>query len=287
MRTPAWVPYAFLTPALLGLGLFRVVPIGIALVGGLFGTSLMGETVFRGLGNYAGLAEDPDFWNSVRVTLTFNLIVNPLQVVISFMLAMLMARPGRFVGPLRTAMLLPITVSIALSSVLWNILLDPGFGPVNGLLRALSLPPQPFFRAAHESLASLIALCSWRGTGYWMLFMLAGLGAIPPEVNEAASIDGANWWQRLRFITLPLMRRTLAFVLIADTAVNFLLFAPVYVITNGGPAGSTALLMFEAYRAAFTYLDSGRSLAISSVILVIIAAVATLEMRLFQAEDSA
>lgn len=287
MRIPPWIAYAFLAPALAGLLLFRVVPIFIALVGSLFGTSLMGDSVFRGLGNYSGLANDPDFWNSVRVTLTFNLIVNPLQVVVAFLLALLMARPGRFVGPLRTALVLPITVSIALTSVLWNILLDPGFGPVNGLLRALSLPPQPFFRAEHQSLATLIAVCTWRGAGYWMLFMLAGLGAIPPEVNEAASIDGVKALQRLRFITLPLMRRTLAFVLIADTAVNFLLFAPVYVITNGGPAGSTALLMFEAYRAAFTYLDSGRSLAISSVILIIIAAVAALEMRFFQAQDSA
>ena len=287
MRTPAWVPFAFLAPALAGLTLFRVVPIGIALVGGLFGSSLMGETVFRGLGNYERLAADPDFWDSVRVTLTFNLVINPLQVAVSFLLAMLMAKPGRFVGPLRTAMLLPITVSIALTSVLWNILLDPGFGPVNGLLRSLGLPPQPFFRAEHQALASLIAVCTWRGAGYWMLFMLAGLGAIPPEVNEAASIDGASRWQRLRHITLPLMRRTLAFVLIADTAVNFLLFAPVYVITNGGPNGSTALLMFEAYQAAFALLDSGRSLAISSVILMIIAVVAVLEMRFFRAEESA
>lgn len=287
MRTPAWVPYAFLAPALAGLLLFRVVPIGIALVGGLFGTSLTGETVFRGWGNYAGLAVDPDFWNAVRVTLTFNLLINPLQVAVAFLLALLTARPGRFIGPLRTALVLPITVSIALTSVLWNILLDPGFGPVDGLLRALGLPPQPFFRAEGQSLASLIAVCTWRGAGYWMLFMLAGLGAIPAAVHEAASIDGAGFWQRLRWITLPLMKRTLAFVLIADTAVNFLLFAPVYVITNGGPNGSTALLMFEAYRAAFTYLDSGRSLAISSVILVIIALVAAVEMRLFQAEEGA
>jgi multiple sugar transport system permease protein len=287
VRTPAWVPFAFLAPALAGLTLFRVVPIGTALVGGLFGSSLMGETVFRGLGNYERLAADPDFWDSVRVTLTFNLVINPLQVAVSFLLAMLMAKPGRFVGPLRTAMLPPITVSIALTSVLWNILLDPGFGPVNGLLRSLGLPPQPFFRAEHQALASLIAVCTWRGAGYWMLFMLAGLGAIPPEVNEAASIDGASRWQRLRHITLPLMRRTLAFVLIADTAVNFLLFAPVYVITNGGPNGSTALLMFEAYQAAFALLDSGRSLAISSVILMIIAVVAVLEMRFFRAEEGA
>ncbi|WP_158745847.1 carbohydrate ABC transporter permease [Acidisphaera sp. L21] len=190
-------------------------------------------------------------------------------------------------GALRTAVLLPITVSIALTSVMWNLLLDPGVGPVNGLLRSLGLAAQPFFRSEGQALPSLIAICTWRGVGYWMFFMLGGLSAIPPEVNEAAAIDGAGAWRRLWHITLPLMRRSFGFVLIADTAANFLLFAPVYVITAGGPNGSTSLLMFEAYRAAFTLLDNGRSLAISTVILVIVGAVAMLELRFFRAEDAA
>lgn len=285
MKTPAWVPFAFLAPALAGLLLFRVAPVLIAVVGGFFGASLTGETVFAGWENYQGLADDPEFWRSVRVTLVFNAVINPLQVALAFAAALLMARPGPGVGPLRTALLLPITVSIALTSVLWNLLLDPGVGPVNGVLRSLGLPAQPFFRSAGQALPSIIAMCTWRGLGYWMLFMLAGLGSIPAEVNEAAMIDGAGPWRRLWHITLPLMRRSFAFVLIADTAANFLLFAPVYIITTGGPAGSTSLLMFEAYRSAFTLLDEGRSLAISTVILLIIGAVAALEMRMFRAEE--
>jgi multiple sugar transport system permease protein len=287
MKTPAWVPFAFLAPALAGLLVFRVAPVLLAVIGGFFGTSLTGETVFAGWENYQGLADDPEFWRSVRVTLLFNGIINPLQVALAFALALLMARPGPGVGPLRTALLLPITVSIALTSVLWNLLLDPGVGPANGLLRSLGLPPQQFFRSASQALASIIAMCTWRGVGYWMLFMLAGLASIPAEVNEAAMIDGAGPWRRMWHITLPLMRRTFAFVLIADTAANFLLFAPVYIITSGGPAGTTSLLMYEAYRSAFTLLDSGRSLAISTVILLIVGVVATLEMRLFRAEEGA
>jgi multiple sugar transport system permease protein len=287
MRAKWWVPFAFLAPALLGLLLFRAVPILLSVGGGFTGTGLTGETSFQGLDNYAGLVDDPEFWNSVRVTLFFNLIINPLQVVLAFALALLMAAPGRGVGTLRTAVLLPITVSIALTSVLWNLLLDPGVGPINGLLRSLGLEAQPFFRSAGQALPSLIAICTWRGVGYWMFFMLGGLAAIPPEVNEAASIDGAGPWRRLWHITLPLMRRTLGFVLIADTAANFLLFAPVYIITAGGPDGTTSLLMFEAYRAAFTLLDNGRSLAISTVILLIVGVVATLELRFFRAEEGA
>ncbi len=287
MRAKWWVPFAFLAPALLGLLLFRVVPILLSLGGGFTATDLTGETSFAGWSNYSALADDPEFWNSVRVTLLFNVIINPLQVVLAFALALLTARPGPGVGALRTAILLPITVSIALTSVMWNLLLDPGVGPVNGLLRSLGLPAQPFFHSESQALPSLIAICTWRGVGYWMFFMLGGLGAIPPEVNEAASIDGAGAWRRLWHITLPLMRRSFAFVLIADTAANFLLFAPVYIITTGGPRGSTSLLMFEAYRAAFTLLDNGRSLAISTVILLIIGAVATLELRFFRADEAA
>jgi len=287
LRAKWWVPFAFLAPALLGLLLFRVVPILLSLGGGFTATDLTGETSFAGWSNYAALADDPEFWNSVRVTLVFNMIINPLQVVLAFALALLMARPGPGVGALRTAILLPITVSIALTSVMWNLLLDPGVGPVNGLLRSLGLPAQPFFHSEGQALPSLIAICTWRGVGYWMFFMLGGLGAIPPEVNEAASIDGAGAWRRLWHITLPLMRRSFAFVLIADTAANFLLFAPVYIITTGGPRGSTSLLMFEAYRAAFTLLDNGRSLAISTVILLIIGAVATLELRFFRVDEAA
>lgn len=285
MRIRWWVPYAFLAPALAGLFMFRVVPILLSLVGGFTGTDLTGETSFQGFDNYAALVADPEFWNSVRVTLVFNLIINPLQVVLAFALALLMAKPGRGVGTMRTAILLPITVSIALTSVMWNLLLDPGVGPVNGLLRTLGLEAQPFFRSQAQALPALIAICTWRGVGYWMFFMLGGLAGIQQDVYEAAAIDGAGPWRRMRYITLPLMRRTFAFVLIADTAANFLLFAPIYVITTGGPNGSTSLLMFEAYRAAFTLLDTGRSLAISTVILLIIGAVATLELRFFRNQE--
>jgi hypothetical protein len=146
MHVAWWVPFAFLAPALVGLVAFRVVPIGIALAGGFFGTSLMGETLFRGPRQLRGLFEDPSFWAGVRVTLLFNLLINPLQVALAFLLALLTFRPTRFVVTFRTLYFLPITTSIAVTAVLWNILLDPNVGPVNALLRAIGVPTQPFFR---------------------------------------------------------------------------------------------------------------------------------------------
>ncbi|MCS7269336.1 MAG: sugar ABC transporter permease [Geminicoccaceae bacterium] len=281
-REPWIVVFWFLAPALAGLALFRLVPILIALVGGFTGTKLTGETIWVGLRNYERLLDDPSFWNSVRVTLLFNLVVNPLQILLALGLALLVFRPTPLVPFFRAAYMAPMTVSLSLTSILWAILLEPTMGPVNGLLRAMGLPPQPFWRGEDQALATLVGVASWKGVGYWMVFLLAGLLLVPKELHEAAMIDGAGAWQRFCYVTLPLMRRPLGFVLVADTAANFLLFAPVYLVTQGGPNGATALLMFEAYQAAFTYLDHGRALAVSTVILLVIGLLAFFELRLLR-----
>lgn len=287
MHVSLWVPFAFLALALTGLALFRVVPIGIAIVGGLTNTTLLGEQIFVGLENYADLVTDPTFWRSLRVTLIFNLLINPIQICIAFVLAMLVFRPTPGILFFRAAFFLPMTVSIALTAVLWNVLLDPAVGPVNGVLEALGLPQQGFFRSEDQALGAMIFIATWKGVGYWMLFLLAGLYAIPKDVYEAGAIDGATGRRRFVHITLPLMKRPLAFVLVADTAVNFLFFAPVYIITNGGPSGATDLLMFQAYQSAFAFLNMGRSFAISTVILLVIALFAIVEFRLFRVRKEA
>ena len=273
---------AFLLPALIGLAAFRLAPIAIALWGSLHGETLAGEQVWRGLANYERLSGDPGFWRSVQVTLLFNLVINPLQVLIAFGLALRVFRPGRFIVFFRTAFFLPMTLSIGLTAILWDILLNQHVGPVNGLLQIFGLGRQGFFHDEGQALWAMIAIACWKGCGYWMIFLLAGLHEIPEQLHEAARIDGASGWQRLRHVTLPLMRRPLAFVLVADTAVNFVFFAPVFILTSGGPNGATDLLMFRAYETAFTFGDWGRSLALSSVILGIVITIAALELRLLR-----
>ena len=118
-----------------------------------------------------------------------------------------------------------------------------------------------------------------------MMFLLAGLNNIPNILYEAAKIDGASPFRSFVGITIPLMKRPLAFVLVANTAANFLFFAPVYLITKGGPIGSTDLLMFEAYQSAFVYGNLGHSLAISTFILLLIGLFTIFELRLFRGED--
>lgn len=278
----ALVILVFLLPALLGLLVFRLVPIGVALVGSLYGETLAGDTVWRGLGNYQRLYGDPNVWSSIKLTLLFNLVINPLQIAISFGLALLVFRPGPLIGFFRAAFFLPMTLSIGLTAILWDILLNQHVGPINALLNDLGLGRQGFFHDENQALLTMIAIASWKGCGYWMIFILAGLATIPEELHEAARIDGATAWQRFRHVTLPLMRRPLAFVLVADTAVNFVFFAPVFILTSGGPNGATDLLMFRAYETAFTFGDWGRSMALSSIILAIVAVIAAIELRLLR-----
>jgi multiple sugar transport system permease protein len=277
-----WAPYAFLAPAFLGLFFFRFIPIGMSGIGSLLAENLRGETTFVGFKNYAELVEDPAFWNTIRITLIFNLIINPFQICCAMALALLVRRPGRFIDIFRLGFIMPMTVSIALTSIIWSILLDPSLGPVNGILRWAGFPAQPFFRSENQALTTLILVATWKGAGYWMIFLLSGLLAIPKEIDESALVDGANSFQKFISITLPLMKRPLSFVLVADTAANFLLFAPVYIITNGGPNGATQLLMFEAYQAAFAYINHGRSMAISTIILFVVIVIAIIELRLFK-----
>jgi multiple sugar transport system permease protein len=276
-----WAPYAFIAPAFIGLFVFRFIPIGLSGFGSFFSENLRGDMVFVGLKNYAELMDDPSFWNTMRVTLIFNLIINPFQICCALALAMLVRRPSKFIDVFRLGFIMPMTVSIALTSIIWSILLDPTLGPVNGLLRWGGFQSQPFFRSEHQALETLILVATWKGAGYWMIFLLSGLLAIPREIDDSALIDGATGIRKFISITLPLMKRPLAFVLVADTAANFLLFAPVYIITNGGPNGATQLLMFEAYQAAFAYINHGRSMAISTIILVVVLLIAMFELRLF------
>jgi multiple sugar transport system permease protein len=164
-------------------------------------------------------------------------------------------------------------------------MLDPQSGLVNGILLSVGLPAQPFLSSPSQALPSIILIASWIGVGYWMFFFLAGLQGIPPTLYEAAAIDGATPVRAFVHITLPLLRRVIAFVLVADTTANFLLFAPVYILTHGGPQGSTDLLMYEAYRSGFIGLDVGRATSITTILIGILLLVVGAQLVFFRSTE--
>lgn len=265
-REAVWAA-VFLAPAVIAILVMRVAP-GIdaawsslfkALPGGL------AEPTFAGLSSYGKLFSNPDFVATLVRTIVFNLIINPLQVFISLVLAVLMTRriPAR--GAWRTLLFVPATIPIVGSSIAWGAGLRQD-GPVNAILKALGGQPQPFFTSASQALASIMLVATWIGVGYWMIFLIAGLEDIPREYYEAASIDRAGPLRTFFSLTLPLLKRQLLFVLVADTVANFVLFVPVQMLTNGGPQNSTTLLMFDAYRTTYGY--GSRNLGAAEVVIL-------------------
>jgi len=274
------LPLIFLLvgPALAGLLVFRLLPIGQAVTESFFST-FRGKSLFVGFENYLSLVGDPIFWNSLRVTLLFNLIINPLQVALALMLAVLYVREFPGIRIYRILFLVPIGVSLPTAVIIWRIMLSPD-GLANGLLHFAGLSTQPWLTSQTLALYAIIAIATWKGISYWMVFIVGGLQNIPGEIYEAARVDGVKPWQQVLFITLPLLKSTLLFVLIADISINFLLFAPVFMITKGGPADSTDVLMYEAYKSGFIFGDTGRSMAIVIVIVVIVLVIVGLQFRL-------
>ncbi|MDY7090342.1 MAG: sugar ABC transporter permease [Actinomycetota bacterium] len=257
----------FLSPAIAALVVLRVVPTVGAVVQSLYKAFPGGiiPATFHGLGNYESLFSDPHFVGTIVRTLIFNVIINPVQIALALLLAVLFVQKIPAVGVWRTLVFIPITVPIVGSCIAWGAALNPD-GPVNALISALGGNPQPFLTSPNQALASIIVLASWIGIGYWMLFLISGLQAIPEELYDAAKIDRAGAIRTFFSITVPMLRRPLLFVLVADTVANFVLFVPVQLLTQGGPQNSTTLLMFDAYRTTYGY--GSRNLGAAEVVIL-------------------
>ena len=266
----------FLLPALVAVIVMRLWPTALAVVSAL-NTS---DTGFRpGFGNFTFLFTDPAFIGALETTLLFSVLVNPIQIALALGLALLLDRrlPGG--GLWRTLLLLPAAVPQSVSAVIWGVAMRPD-GPLNGALQLLRIPPQPFLTSSIQALPAIIVIASWVGVGYWMTFLIAGLKDIPAALFEAAAIDGAGAWQRFRHITLPGLRRPLTFVLVADTVANVLLFAPVQILTKGGPQGSTNLMMNDIYTRAFVADDPSGAAAATVVLVTLVLIVVIVQFRL-------
>lgn len=275
LRHDGPVALMFLAPALVTLLLTRLAPAVDTLI------SSFRDGGAWSLANYAELGA-ATFRDAVVVTVVFNAIINPAQVLVSYALAVALAQRLPAVGLWRTMIFLPMAVPPAVSTVVWGVWFRPGDGIINSLLAILGLPAQPFLTSPGQALYVIMVIASWIGVGYWMMFLVAGIKNVPREMLEAAAIDGAGWWRRLATIVTPLMRRQLGFVLVAATVANFLLFVPVQILTRGGPAASTNLVMYEAYKQAFILNDPGPAFAQITVLVALVAVIVALQFRLMR-----
>ncbi|WP_147915526.1 carbohydrate ABC transporter permease [Ruania zhangjianzhongii] len=273
----------FLLPALIAIVSMRIAPTVSAAVSSLHqgfpGGVLAAE--FSGLANYSELFGNDMFRDTVIRTIVFNVIINPLQVAIALIISVLLTR--KIVAPnlWRMLVFVPATVPIVGSSIVWGIAFRQD-GPINAILAALGGNPQPFLTSPSQAMASIMVVISWIGIGYWMLFLVSGLQSIPDEYLEAAKLDRAGTIRTFFSITIPLLKRPLLFVLVADTVANFVLFVPIQMLTNGGPQNSTTMQMFNAYRTTYTYSSKNLGAAEVMILTVIMLAFVALQFRLLR-----
>ncbi|GAB2614929.1 ABC transporter permease [Paractinoplanes abujensis] len=274
------VAVTFLLPALLAAVLLRLWPTVRAVWDSLRSTALGVEpTHWVGAEQYRALLDDPAFLNALKVTLLFGIVVNPLQIAVALALAVLFNERIRGAGLMRTLVFLPVAIPQSVSAVIWAVAFRPD-GPLNGVLARLGIAPQGFLTSSGQALPSIVVVVSWIGVGYWMMFLIAGLKEIDPTLYEAAALDGAGRWARFRSITIPQLRRQLAFVLVADTISNLLVFAPVQILTGGGPNGRTNLIMNDVFERAYVRADAGAAAAGTVIVVLIALAVVLVQFRL-------
>jgi ABC-type sugar transport system permease subunit len=270
-----------LTPIMLLLIVFSLIPI----VGGLLLSvfhynGLDPHRTFTGLLNYQHLfQDDPLFYTTLRNTFTFVGIAVPLNLVVTLPLAMGLNKVKHLRGLLRTCFFLPIATSAVAVALVWLYIYDPTGGLLNALLRAFNLPTYQWLTDPNMALPCLIVMSVWLDMGYNTVIFLAGLQGIPEVYYEAARIDGAGRWATFRHVTLPLLQRTSAFVIILTVISYFQVFVPMQVMTMGGPLDSTRTLVLYIYDTAFSYQRLSYGEAMAVVLLVIIMFFTLIQLR--------
>jgi ABC-type sugar transport system permease subunit len=247
-------PWPWLLPAVALLALFRAYPMGhqawLSLTDMRIAT--IGRASYVGLDNYRFIFGDPGFLSSLTYTFVFTISSVGLSFLLGFALALLLDRPLRGRNVYRTAILTSWVISSLIVGYMWQLLLnESSAGVVNGLLRSIGIPGVTWFSDPTVARASVILVDVWRSSAYIMVFMLGGLQTIPRELIEAAMIDGASAWQRLRHVVLPLLSGLIAIALIFTTIATFNVYELIVSLTGGGPGRATSTVGFQMFRTAF------------------------------------
>ncbi|MFI6595411.1 carbohydrate ABC transporter permease [Nonomuraea sp. NPDC050536] len=275
----------FVLPMLVLFVIFRFVPALGAAGMSLTDYQISGEWTFTGVDNYAKLLDDPIFLSSLRVTLVYVAIYVPLTVMIALGTALLLNAVVFLRGLFRGMLFLPYVTSFVFAGVIWKWAYDFD-GLINGLLAHLDLGPVGFLEDTSLVLPSLALVQTWKGFGYSMLILLAGLKSIPPSYLEAARVDGANAWQRFRSVTLPLLRPALFFVLVIETIGAFQTFDSIYVMTGGGPTRASYNLVYALYDQGFKFFNLGYAATIGIVLFLLVFVVSMIQRRFLDRSTS-
>lgn len=273
------LPYLMLAPALIIIFVFKIYPIVSVMI-----TSFIrdGQFTFR---TYEILLGDRTFWMSLWTTIKMNLVMIPLQIVLSLALALLVNSTVKGIGIFRSIYYLPVTMAISVAAITWELMANYNNGVFNSLFTALGIGRQGLFTDANQALWCIVVMATWKGCGMWMMYILAGLKGVDTSIYESARLDGAGYFRTLFSITLPLIKRTMLFVIVANTSANMLLFAPMQLITEGGPQNSTNVLMYEVYKSAFQNGNASRAGALTTILLIIVLTVVVIQFRMLNEKE--
>jgi multiple sugar transport system permease protein len=279
------------SPALILLVIFLVIPFLMA-----FGLAFTDQrlipnpnlpTRFIALRNFLRLLEDETFHRALLNNFVFAAVVVPVQTSLALLLAMLVNQKLRFTNFFRTVYFSPVVTTMVVVAIVWSFLYNPGEGFINAFIQTVTfglLGPYNWLTNPKLAFPAIMVLSIWQGVGFQMVIYLAGLQDIPDELYEAAQVDGANRWQQFWNVTLPQLRNTTIFVVIATTILAFKLFDQVWVMTKGGPQEATMTTMIHVYREGFRQLKVGYASAITIVFFLIVLGVSLLQRAILREE---
>ncbi len=267
-------PYLYLAPVLILLGLFMFWPFIQTIIRSLFGTDSFGQMVaFIGFEHYANLFTDPSFWNSMWVTFQFVVVVVIVGIVLGFTAALLTQQTFPGIRLFTTSYAMPMAIASAGISMVFIVMLNPSIGIINQLLDTNT----NFLADPDWALITVGVLTGWLNSGLNFLYFSSGLASIDDTLYESASIDGANSWQKFRYITIPSLKPIFFFVLVTNVINAFQGFGQINILTRGGPGEATNVIVYDIYRNAFLNYRYGYASA-ESVVLFLIVMVLTIIM---------
>jgi multiple sugar transport system permease protein len=285
-RRVSATPYLFLLPGALLFGLFILYPVVQAAQMSLYDWNILrgAASEFIGLDNYARAFEDDRFWLSLGNSGVYMLFTVPPQIVLGLAVAMLLRAKAPAQPVFRVLYYLPVVTSWVVVSLLFKYLFaDEGL--INFALGDVLHVTDGDTAWLAERWTAMVAICAlgvWKGIGWSMMIFLAALQGVPRSLEEAATVDGANWWQRFRAVTLPAIWAAMAFVVVMLVIGGFNVFTSVLLMTDGGPGGQTEVLLTYMYRQAFSGFDFGYGSALAMILTVLVFAVSVLQLRAFR-----
>ena len=268
----------FIAPNYIGFLIFTLIPMAAAIVIS-FAEWKMGKIDFTGLDNYISLFHDPAFFTSFWNTILFVLGTVPITIVLGLGMAYFVDQYAYAKGFIRTVMFLPYTANIVAVCYVWMMLFQPTYGPVDQLITTVADSAPGWLTSSQWALVCIMILHVWMYVGYCMVIYLAALKQVPADLIDAAAIDGASKAAQFRHVILPSLSPTTFFITITMLINSLKIFAPMNIMTDGGPGDSTSVMVFQAYITAFRYNDMGAASAISTILFILILIITLIQWK--------